>query len=142
MGGGGLEGLSVAKGVNGGGPSIRSEANALLICERIASGESLRSICLDPSMPSPDAVRVWLGDDLAFQAQYAKARADQAEHYAQEIVEIADDLSDDPASRRVRIDARKWVACKLLPRKYGDKVQLDAQGGGVLVMLSPTEALL
>lgn len=120
---------------------IRTEANAALICERIASGESLRSICRDPAMPSPDAVRVWLGDDPAFQAQYAMARSAQAEHYVQEIIEIADDRTDDPASRRVRIDARKWIACKLLPKAYGERVQIEGQSVA-LVMLSPVEALL
>ena len=136
----------MAKGVIGGGPSIRSEENAVTICARIASGESLRSIGRDPTMPSVDAIKVWLRDDLGFQAQYAKARADQAEHYAQEIIEIADDLSDDPASRRIRIDARKWVACKLLPRKYGDRLQLAGDADAPLqvrvLFITPEEAKL
>lgn len=106
------------------------------ICARIAGGESLRKICEDKDMPHADAVRKWLvkGDAedapeefKAFLAQYVRAREDQADYYADDIVHIAD-TEEDPAKARVRVDARKWVASKLKAKKYGDRVTNTHEG--------------
>jgi hypothetical protein len=59
---------------------------------------------------------------------YAHAREDQADALADEMLDIADDSSLDPNDRRVRIDTRKWVASKMKPRVYGDKVQTEMTG--------------
>jgi hypothetical protein len=48
-----------------------------------------------------------------------------------EIISIADDPTDDYNSRRVRVDARKWSASKLMPKKYGDRIE---QTGSVEVV--------
>ncbi len=97
-----------------------------MVCERIARGESLRTICKDKDMPTARGVLKWLnadGNDAAVQ-QYARAREEQADFYADEIIGIADDESLDPNSRRIMIDARKWAASKLRPKVYGDKLAL------------------
>ena len=99
-----------------------------VICERIADGESLRAICQANDMPSVTLAKHWLRDDASFAAQYARAREDQADHYAEEIIAIAD-TEEDAAKARVRVDARKWVASKLKPKKYGDKLDLNHSGG-------------
>lgn len=79
-------------------------------------------------MPHAGTVHRWLAEDRSgFCEQYARACQQRAEYWVEEIIEIADS-DDDPNSRRVRVDARKWIACKLLPRKYGDK--LDMTSGG------------
>jgi hypothetical protein len=69
-----------------------------------------------------------------FRRQYAHARECQADFYAEQIVDIADGkdklevtegepvLVRDHNRDRLRIDARKWFASKLAPKKYGDKV--------------------
>ncbi len=98
------------------------------ICKRLASGESLRSVCSEDGMPSEATVRGWHVSDVeGFSAQYARAREAQAEHWAQEIVDIAD-TETDAAKARNRIDARKWTASKLLPKRYGDRVELEHSG--------------
>ena len=96
------------------------------ICARIAGGASLRTICLDKDLPTPQGVRKWLNADKDGElvAQYARAREEQADHYADEIITIADNENLTPEDRRIKIDARKWVASKLKPRKYGDKLAL------------------
>jgi hypothetical protein len=126
-----------------GRPSGFSQSAADTICARIADGESLRSICAEKAMPSRAAVFKWLQDFPIFADQYARAREDQAETYADDVVRIADQELD--ANRaRVRIDARKWAAGKLKPKKYGDKVVNEHSGpdGAPIetVALSPTEA--
>lgn len=119
-----------------GRPSLRSPDLAQAICSRLAEGESLRAICGSPEMPSLEFVRRWLRDDRDFAAQYARAREEQAENFAEEIIQIADDGSNDCYvdqdgnkvvdhdvihRSRLRVEARKWIAAKLLPKKYGDK---------------------
>lgn len=90
------------------------------ICTGIANGQSLRSLCEGRS-PSIDTIRVWLQEDNAFSAQYARAREEQADYYADEIIEISD-TEKDPAVARNRMDARKWKASKLKPKVYGDRL--------------------
>jgi hypothetical protein len=111
-----------------GRPSIYTQELADRICERLASGESLRAICLDDGMPDGKTVRNWLSDKPDFVLQYARAREDQAEAHADRIIEIADDADIDPHHKRIMVDARKWVASKLKPKRYGDKLDLEHKG--------------
>lgn len=132
-----------------GRPSIFTEAIADEICERIADGESLRSICTDANMPAKSTVFKWLANNAAFADQYARAREAQADSLTDDILPIADDSRNDwlkkwgeedenagwvqnaEAMRRaqIRIDARKWLAGKLAPKKYGEKQQIEHSGG-------------
>ena len=129
-----------------GRPSLYSDKLAAKICERLAEGESLRAICADKAMPSISTVMGWLfdGNHGEFSEQYARAREAQAEIRADEIVDIADDASGDFTAdkdgklvansehiqrSRLRVDARKWIAAKLLPKRYGDKLDLGGTVG-------------
>jgi hypothetical protein len=104
-------------------PEKRRDAQ-IRLCAELSRGRSLRSICADEDMPSTCTAQEWLAEDLEFATQYARARERQADFYADEITEIADSEAD-PNKARVRIDARKWVASKLKPKTYGDRLQLD-----------------
>jgi hypothetical protein len=106
-----------------------SEDIANKICNHLAEGNSLRSITQVDGMPSLEAVRLWLRTKEDFLAQYMRAREEQADHYADEIIDIAD-TEEDPNIARVRIDARKWVAAKLKPKRYGDKLDIDHTTAG------------
>jgi hypothetical protein len=104
-----------------------SEFNAELgdrICERLADGESLRAVCRSEDMPDKVTVFRWLRTYEDFRNQYARAKDESADALADDILDIADEKLEDPQSRRVRIDARKWIASKLKPKKYGDKLEL------------------
>jgi hypothetical protein len=110
------------------------------ICERLAQGQSLVEICRDGDMPSRNAVYAWLARHPEFHDKYARARQVQADAIFDEILEIADDASNDWMERggegdlgwqvngeniqrsRLRIDARKWMAGKLKPKVYGERV--------------------
>jgi hypothetical protein len=100
------------------------------ICEEIAQGRSLRSICTAKDKPSVGTVMRWLADDEGgeLREQYARARDAQSDVIADEILMIAD-TEDDPQKARVRIDARKWLAGKMKPKVYGDKQTVEHQGG-------------
>ncbi len=130
-----------------GRPSIYSEFLADAICQRLAGGESLRSICTQEDMPAKTTVFVWLRRDEGFRDQYARAREAQAECFAEEIIDIADDATNDYMLRknedaseswrldseniqrsRLRVEARKWVVSRILPKKYGERVALEHSG--------------
>lgn len=118
-----------------------------LICSLLAEGQSLRKICAIDTMPRVTSIMNWLAKGAAktkpydaFLEQYIRAREAQAEVLADEIVDIADDATQDElftdegkrvcnaefvARSKLRVDARKWVASKLLPKKYGEKVQQE-----------------
>lgn len=137
-----------------GRPSDYTEEMATLICARIASGESVRTITRDDNMPAMSTVFVWLAKHDAFAEQYARARETQADAIFEEILDIADDGTNDWMERRddkgavaswqvngehiqrskLRVDARKWMAGKLAPKKYGEKAALELTGkdGGVI----------
>ena len=120
----------------GGRPTKYSLKIALEICDRIADGESLVKICTDPAMPKKTAVYEWLLRHKEFADIYARAREDQADTLADEIHAISDELPqqivDDKGKTRYdsayvqwqknRVDARKWVAAKLKPKKYSDRI--------------------
>jgi len=110
------------------------------ICSRIASGQSVATISKQSDMPASSTIYDWLSKYPEFVERYAKARENQADMFAEEILEIADTASNDwmesndpdNAGYRVngeaiqrsklRIDTRKWLAGKLRPKKYGDSM--------------------
>jgi hypothetical protein len=124
-------------------PTKFSDTTAKAICLRIMEGESLRTICRDQKMPARSTVHGWLFEHEAFSDQYARAREVQADTLFDESLEIADDedgdfIADREGDReivrgngvavqrdRLRVDTRKWMAGKLRPKKYGDKVDID-----------------
>lgn len=102
------------------------------ILNRLSCGESLRSICNTKGFPTEAAVRFRVVRDQppGFAAQYACARQAGLDWIAEDIQTISEERSDDANSRRVRIDARKWLLSKLRPDKYGDSVRQEITGAG------------
>jgi len=111
---------------------------ATLICSRLASGESLRSICRDPEMPAQSTVFKWLSEQKAFSEQYAHAQEQKMEVWQESLDEIADEAlaevksCEDPKiasalvqAYRAKIDTRKWAMSKLAPKKYGEALKLS-----------------
>lgn len=99
----------------------RTEELEQSILNQIAEGASLVKVCSQKGMPSRWTVRKWVDEDPEFSTKYARAREDQADHYADEIVSIADN-AEDTQKARLQVDARKWVASKLKSHAYGEKV--------------------
>lgn len=106
-------------------------------------GKSARAMCVEVGI-SQRVLWNWLAKDDEFMQQYARGKDLCADHYAEEIIEISDDGGGDTyedengrtitdhevvARARLRVDARKWYASKLAPKKYGDRVLTEHQGG-------------
>jgi hypothetical protein len=110
-----------------GRPTKFTQELADTICERIMNGESLRSIVTDEGMPNRSSVHKWLAENKAFSDQYARAKDNQADTLADEIMFIADN-AEDVQKARLQVDTRKWIASKLKPKKYGDKLDMTTGG--------------
>lgn len=134
-----------------GRPSLYTQELADRICAEIASGRSLRLICQDEGMPEARTVHYWLIDSKHedFFQQYARARNIQSEVMFDEILEIADDGSNDYMTitkgdkeynvedrevtnrSKLRVDTRKWYVSKVLPKKFGEKVDVTSDGKAI-----------
>lgn len=131
----------------GGRPSIYSDELADRICDLLMSGESLRGICRRDDFPAVETVVKWLAkadvppfDD--FYRKYVRAREVQAELFADDLTEIADDEASDVNRAKLRVDTRKWVVSKML-RRYGDRQTLQGvDGGAIQIVVSGRDASL
>lgn len=120
------------------------------ICEEIAtSSKSMKTICAELNLRVPTVLN-WLsegheGHRPDFCKMYARAKEMQADYMAEEMLDIADDGSNDfmtitkgdetyevenkewTSRSKLRLDTRKWIASKLKPKKYGDRLELDGE---------------
>lgn len=126
-----------------GRPTTYTNAIACEICAELASGRSLRSVCSSERMPDARTVFRWLAEKDDFRQQYTRAKEESADALVEDMLSIADDglndtYTDEDGNERVmqdviqrsrlRVDTRKWIASKLKPKKYGDKVQQEVSG--------------
>lgn len=125
-----------------GRPSLYTPEVAEEICSRLATGESLKTICNDSHLPSKVCVLNWVSDPKhPITDLYVRARELGYLKIADELIDIADDSTNDYMDRvgpdgevtrvadpetmarsRLRLDTRKWILSKMLPKIYGDKV--------------------
>lgn len=108
-----------------GRPTIYTQKLVDEICERIACGESLRSVCRDEKMPNMITIIRWLADESKadFCKQYDRARVEQANTLIDQCLNTAEEEADVSRARLI-IDTRKWFASKMFPKKYGDRTVL------------------
>lgn len=134
-----------------GRPSLYTPELADAICAEIVQGYSLRTICKAESMPCVATIFSWFRTKPEFLEQYEKAKEAQADMLAEDLLDIADDGTNDWMEKydkdgaaigyqingehiqrsRLRVDTRKWIASKLKAKKYGDSTQhrhADADG--------------
>jgi terminase small subunit-like protein len=126
-------------------PRRYTPARGAKVCQLILEGYTLRQIERKAGMPHRSTVLRWAADDAlapGFRDQYARAKAVQTEALAEELLEICDDGTNDWRDRevrdgwhvrevdqeainrsRLRVDTRKWLLAKLLPKVYGEKLE-------------------
>ncbi len=132
-----------------GRPAIHTQDLADLLCARIAEGQSIRTACTAEDMPCTTTVFKWLRENKDFAQQYARATEERTEAMSEDILDIADDGSNDLMTiqkgnqsyeienkevtnrSRLRVDTRKWLMSKMKPKKYGDKVDLTSDGKAI-----------
>lgn len=123
----------------GGRPTLYTDEIADKLCESIAMGSSMVKACSAEGMPAPRTVYKWLREKEGFLQNYEHAKEDQADLFAEEVVEISDNaqgdyievegcpqlVSENIQRSRLRVDARKWTASKFKSKRYGDKIQQE-----------------
>lgn len=106
------------------------------IVKKVSNGQALRTAIKEEKM-SAETFYKWINEDEELAKQYARACESRADAIFEEILSIADDTSQDHTPftgvnviqrDRVRIDARKWMLGKLMPKKYGDKLDIEQSG--------------
>ena len=101
------------------------------ICDLLSDGISLRKVCERDEMPSKVTVLKWLRTNDEFVTQYARAKDEAADSLADDIQDIGEKVLKgeyDANSARVAIDAKKWTASKLKPKKYSERLDLTSGG--------------
>ena len=125
-------------------PTLYTEALGEEICRRLMGRESLLAICKTEGMPAHSTILSWsVKESHPFAEKYKQARIIGYLALAEELLEIADDGSNDYiehakengvqvvvdhdhiARSRLRVETRKWVLAKMLPKVYGEKLQLQ-----------------
>ena len=123
--------------MNIGKPTIYTKELSETICELVATtNKSMATICNEVGI-SYRTHLYWLRDNEEYLRNYTRAKEDQADLLAEQILEISDDKAGDLLSgefgevgntaniqrARLQVDSRKWIAAKLKPKKYGDKIE-------------------
>lgn len=135
-----------AEGSNRGRPTVFTSALAAEIFERMANGQTINSICRLEHMPGRTTVKRWRRDDpQGFGKDYDLAHADLVESWADDMIDIADDATNDWMDRQtqngtirvvdhehisrsaLRVKTRQWMLSKL-HQKYADKVENKMTG--------------
>jgi len=112
-----------------GRPSLYSPELAQKLCDRLGAGELGVEIVKEPGMPSFATIHRWLGAHPDFRATYARAREMQAQACAERaVISGRKATAEDAAAARVRFDADRWLAARLDPKNYGDRVDHNIAG--------------
>ena len=108
------------------------------LCRAISGGKSLNKICNELDLDMTNCYN-WMRTQPHFLESYTRATSERVHAFVEEILTIADEepryIVDEKGISRVdngynqvrhqRIEARKWLASKMLPKHYGDKVQVS-----------------
>jgi hypothetical protein len=122
-----------------GRPSTYTPELGILICKRLAEGETVRKLCLDDDMPPRQTLYDWLTRYPDFRANYSIALELHADSWADLAQQIADDPAGDYIEKdgklipnwenvqrsRLRVDTIKWRCRTISPRKYSDRIQMS-----------------
>jgi len=114
------------------------------VLTRLALGESIDKICMDDYLPASSSIYRWVRENVEFGKKYEQARADGAHAMSSQILDIADEVPDaifdelgnkkfDPGYiswQKNRMEARKWITAKLMPKIYGDRQAIEGVPGG------------
>jgi hypothetical protein len=117
-----------------GRPTKYSEEIANQICSIIStSHKSLLTISKEVGVSVPTILK-WMNDNKEFLNQYTRAKEEQADFLVEQMIDISEHTEEDHTPftganviqrDRLRVETRKWIASKLKPKKYGDKLDIE-----------------
>lgn len=112
-----------------GRPSTFTEAEGERICQWIQSGKSLNSYCKEHGRQA-STIYHWMTESVSFAQNYGRAHEDRADTLVEDMLDIADSVEKadnivQVMAGKLRIETRRWIAERMRPEKYGNKVQVD-----------------
>ena len=120
------------------------------IVDRVSAGKSVSTVLREPGYPTWTSFQAMLASDDKLREAYDKAVQDRADRMADEILELSDEqmpegLEGAMASawvqqKRMQVDARKWIASKLKPRTYGDRIDMTVRDERISVLSALEQA--
>lgn len=117
-------------------PTDYSQELADRILAGMGDGLAIKTICEADGMPDRVTVWRWLREYPDFSERFDQAQRERAQSLVDDMSRISDDASLDPNDKRIRVDTRKWLASKILPKLYGDKVQLSGDEDGAPLVVT------
>lgn len=129
-----------------GRPSDYTQEIADRICHQLSEGISLRTVCKADDMPDKQTVFSWFRKYPEFLDQYTRAKEESADAMAEDLLDIADDGTNDwmkikingeereipnkevVMRSRLRVESRKWLMAKMKPKKYGERIDHTTNG--------------
>lgn len=128
-----------------GRPTLYCPELATEICARLATGKSLRTVCLADDMPELSVIFDWFRKYPEFTLQYSRAKEESADADAELLEDLGDEAikeskNADPkaanavvSAYKLKADNIKWAMSKKKPKKYGDKIDMTTNGKDIPV---------
>ena len=114
------------------------------IVDKVSAGKSVSTVLRDDNMPNWTRFQAMLEQDERLRQAYEKAVQDRADRLADEILQLSDEVMPDGLEgamasawvqqKRMQVDARKWIASKLKPRTYGDRIDMTVRDERISVL--------
>jgi transposase-like protein len=111
---------------------------ATAICTDIAAGATVARAAKNHGI-AESTFWLWRAKHPELSDSYERARVERTAVWGEEIIKIADDVSDDPRSRDVRIKARQWHMARVDHRQWGDRKDINTNMAAVVAAMSPAE---
>ena len=114
------------------------------IIDQVSAGKALSTVLREPGYPTWSNFQAMVSQDAKLTAAYEKAVQDRADRLADEILQLSDEPMPDGLEgamasawvqqKRMQVDARKWIASKLKPRTYGDRIDMTVRDERISVI--------
>lgn len=100
---------------------------ALLICQKVREGYTLKKLGEDKSLPDLPVIHYWLRSNASFKEEMKMARKDRAEYYHDQVIDIANATTsaEEVQVNKFKTDQYKWAAEKGNPERYAKHTNID-----------------
>lgn len=105
-----------------------TENQKKIVLAELEMGKSLRAACQEADISEPTSFLRLLNSEPDLATQYARAREIGWSFLGEDLIEVSDDTSIPSDHRRIMVDTRKWMLSKMLPKIYGDRLDLNHSG--------------
>lgn len=105
-----------------------TDSQKQIVLTELKQGANLAQACKSADISRRSDILDELQRDDEFAVRYARARELGYTLLADDLQAVSDDLSIPSDHRRIMVDTRKWMLSKMLPKIYGDRLNLDHSG--------------